>query len=231
MRKYEKLFRSSYSENLSTLVLLADGLHSLSAEYGCNTSGEVSGRIVYVYYSNCSLGSNLFELDELRERGVEVRLIDGAGGRSGRELLEIALSQALEALSELRQYTYITLQRGIEYSLLVLRSGEVYVAEGGVGRISLPYVEGVILEAHTHPLDCAPSERDLNTAVTRFMEGLYTAAVVSPLCSTVIYRVSPLSEEDLISLRNMSELFADLEKTRQQTLELGGIRVLVLRFL
>ncbi|MCS7099253.1 MAG: hypothetical protein RMH84_00075 [Sulfolobales archaeon] len=231
MRKYEELFRTSRSEKLTTLVLLADGLSSLCAEYGCEVSGEVSGEVVYVYYRNCSIGSNIFELEELLRRDVEVRFIEGSGGRSSRELLEQALTYALEVLSELRQYVHITLQTGVEYSLLVLKSGEVYVAEGSLGRISLPYAEGVVLEAHTHPLDCSPSERDLSTAVIRFMEGLYASAVVSPLCATVIHRVSLLSEEDLISIKNVPQLLGNLSTVKRQLLELGNVRILVIRFL
>lgn len=231
MWKHEELFRTNCSEKLATLVLLADGLSSLRAEYGCEVSGEASGGVVYIYYRNCSMGSDLFELEELLKRGVEVRFVEGSGGRSSRELLEQALTYSVEVLDELRQYAHVTHQTGVEYGLLVLKSGEVYVAEGGLGRISLPYVEDVVLEAHTHPLDCSPSKRDLSTAVARFMEGLYASAVVSPFCATVVHRISLLSEEDLVSIKNVPQLLGNYEVVRHQLLELGNVRVLVIKFL
>lgn len=227
--KLERLYRIDSSVKLSTYVLLADGLFSLASEYGCDTSGDVEDGEVRVYYSNCSLGQDIFELEELRDSGVEVRFINGLGGKRPERLLEEAHRYALEVLSELKYFAYITSQSRVEYSLFVMKSGDVYLAEGEVDRILLPYVSGVILEAHTHPLSCAPSERDVATAITRFMEGLYASAVVGLSCVFLMYRVGPLTEEDLIAIRKLPELLKN-QRAWTGVVNLGRTKVLVVPY-
>lgn len=230
--KLEKLFRTDSSVKLSLLVLLADGLFSLSSEYGCKVFGDVTNGEARVYYSNCAVGRELFELEELKERGVNVCFISGVGGKPPEELLGEASRYALELLlSELKHFVYITSQSGIEYSLLAMREGDVYLAEGGVGRVSLPYVSGVIFEAHTHPASCVPSERDSTTAMVRFMEGLYASAVVGLNCVVLVYRISPITEEDLVTIKRLPEILRNLDmKTDSIDIDLGRIRILVLTY-
>lgn len=227
--KLERLFRTEASTRLASLVLLADGLLSISSEYECEASADYAEGEALVYYSGCSLGQELFELEELKENGVTVRFVRGSGGSPPRKLLEIASRYALEVLTELRSYAQATSGSGVEYSLFVMRSGDVYIAEGEVGRVSLPYVGGVVLEAHTHPSFCLPSERDAATAMIRFMEGLYASAVVGPACLIMAYRVGPLAEDDLVALRRLPALLAELGM-RTGVVDLGNIRVLIAPF-
>ncbi len=224
--KLERLFSTDSSRALRTFVLLADGLYSISSEYECESSGDVVNGEVLVYYRGCELGRELFELGELRESGVSVRFISGVGGSAPSELLERASLYALELVSELESYVWTTLRSGVEYVLLVLRTGDVYVAEGDVWRISLPYVSGALLEAHTHPTSCVPSDRDATTAMERFMEGLYATAIVGPDCTTLAYRRSPPSEEDLVAMR---ELPVAIERIAPGPgrVDLGSIRVVI----
>ncbi|MEM1623285.1 MAG: hypothetical protein QW543_04020 [Sulfolobales archaeon] len=227
--RLERLFRTNSSVKLSAYVLLADGLFSLSSEYGCETYGDVGDNEVRVYYSKCSLGQNLFELEELMERGVAVHFINGVNGNSPEKLLEEASRYALEVAGELKYYSYLTSRSRVEYSLLVMKSGDVYIAEGEVDRVSLPYVSDVILEAHTHPISCTPSGRDVVTTMVRFMEGLYASAVVGPSCVFLVYRVRPLTEEDLVAIRRLPEL---LERRRPWagTMSLGRTKVLLVPY-
>lgn len=224
--RLERLFRTESSARLSSLVLLADGLLSISSEYGCEASADFAEGEALVYYSGCSLGQDLFELEELIESGVTVRFTRGTGGIPPRRLLESASRYALGVLAELKGYAQATSGSGVEYSLFVMRSGDVYIAEGEVGRVSLPYVGGVVLEAHTHPSFCLPSDRDAATAMVRFMEGLFASAVVGPTCMVMAYRVGPLAEEDLVTLRRLPTLLAELGM-RTGVMDLGNIRVLV----
>ncbi|MEM4664536.1 MAG: hypothetical protein QW271_02155 [Sulfolobales archaeon] len=227
--KLERLFRTNSSVKLSAYVLLADGLFSLSSEYECETYGDVGDNEVRVYYGRCSLGQNLFELEELRESGVAVHLVNGVNGKSPEKLLEEASRYALEVVSELKYYSYLTSQTRVEYSLFVMKSGDVYIAEGEVDRVSLPYVSDVILEAHTHPISCIPSERDAVTAMVRFMEGLYASAIVGPSCVLLVYRVRPLTEEDLVAIRRLPELL-ESQRPWTGTMSLGRMKVLLVPY-
>ncbi len=224
--KLEKLFRADSSLRLRTLVLLADGLLSISSEYGCEASGDVVDGEVLVYYRDCEPGRELFELGELAESGVTVRLVGGAGGRAPDELLERASRYALDLVAGMRGYAQASSRSGVEYVLLVLRTGDVYVAEGDVGRVSLPYVSEVLLEAHTHPVSCVPSERDASTAMVRFMEGLYASAVVGLPCVALVYRRGPLVEEDVLALRGLPAAVEALAPG-PGAVDLGNLRVLV----
>lgn len=174
---------------------------SIEAEYGCRVGGLVRGGEVYVYFSGCTLGSERFELSELEELGVRVVYVEGLGGKRPEEILEGAVDYLVDVLGELKPLTYVTLSTGIEYALYVFRDGAVYVAEGGLGRVVLPYVGGVLVEAHTHPASCLPSGRDVDTALARYMEGLYSSSVVSPTCTLITYRVAPIAEEELEELK------------------------------
>lgn len=214
---------------LSSLVLLADGLLSLSSEYGCEAFGEVVDGEARVYYGDCTIGEEVFELGELGETGVEVRYVRGTGGKPPEDLLEDAMSYALRVLSELKQYKHLTRYSEVEYVLLVTKSGDIYVAEGEVGRVSLPYLSGVVLEAHTHPYSCLPSERDVSTALARFMEGLYATAVVGLECAVIAYRSGPLTEEDLVTFRKLPTVLANTVLIPSEV-RLGSIRVAVLPY-
>ena len=130
-----------------------------------------------------------------------MRYVEGLGGEPPGEILEGALEYLVDVLGELKPLAYATLSTGIEYALYVLRDGTAYVAEGGLGRVVLPYVGGVLVEAHTHPASCLPSGRDVDTALARYMEGLYASSIVSPSCTLITYRVSPIAEEELEELR------------------------------
>jgi len=161
----------------------------------------VRGEEVYVYFSGCTLGSERFELGELEELGVKVVYVEGLGGEPPEEILEGAVDYLVDMLGELKLLTYSTLSTGIEYALYVFRDGTVYVAEGGLGRVVLPYVGGVLVEAHTHPARCLPSGRDVDTTLARYMEGLYASSIVSPSCTLITYRVAPIAEEELEELK------------------------------
>ncbi len=218
MTKLEHLYRIPESTKLSNLVLLADGLLSISAEYGCTAHGELMDSEVYVYYRNCSIGENLFELEELEEKGLRVHLVNGFGGEDAESILEEAGKYAVRVLDELRQYVLLTRTTGIEYVLLVLRTGEVYIAEGGFGKVVLPYVKEAILEAHTHPGTCLPSARDCSEMAFRFMDGLYASGIVGVGCTLLIYRTGPVTEEDVERLLRLREVL-------ENNLTLGQVRL------
>jgi hypothetical protein len=226
LSKLERLYRTSESSKLSNLVLLADGLLSISAEYGCEASGELRDSEVFVYYRNCSVGEDLFELEELEERGLEIHLIDGFGGKDAGSLLEEAREPAVRVLNELRQYAPLTYMTGTEYALLVLRTGEVYIAEGGFGKVVLPYIKEVILEAHTHPGTCLPSARDCSEIAAGFMDGLYAGGIISMGCTLLVYRVGPLMEEDVETLMRLHQVLGENPTFSQ--VKLGSIRVEIL---
>lgn len=223
MTKFERLYKTPESVKLSNLVLLADGLLSISAEYGCTAYGELLESEVYVYYRNCSVGENLFELGELEENGLKVRLVNGLGGKDVESILEEARTRAVRVLDELRQYVPLTYTTGTEYALLVLRTGEIYIAEGGFGKVVLPYVKDVILEAHTHPGTCLPSARDCSELAFRFMDGLYMGGIVSVGCSLLIYRIGPITEGDVEKLLRLRNVLGNNLTSGQ--IRLGNIKI------
>lgn len=227
MAKFERLYRTDHSVTLSRVVLLADGLLSLSAEYGCRVGGDLTGDEAYVYYDMCDIAQERFELGELATVGTRVNYVNRLGGRSPQELLEEAAKHALSVVLELMQYVHLTRLSGVEYSLLVTKSGDIYVAEGGLGRVVLPYLGEVILEAHTHPGMCLPSERDLRTAMVRYMEGLYAMGVLSPNCLFLLYRAGPVTEEDLDLVRRIVEVVS--HSYRGGVSRYGNLRLLILR--
>jgi len=191
-------------------------VESVIADYECKEVGvdervlnpeEVLGSEINIYVSGCREEvSKLFELSNLTSYGLvsDVVISNGFGGINYRNLYTISLN-VLESkvIPIMRGYSLKTFKSGVEYMLIILKSGRALMLEGDVDRIRVPKVESV-LTIHTHRRGCLPSPQDIKSTIEVLFDGGLGTAVTSLECYSVILRVGPFTEDDYITINELS---------------------------
>lgn len=191
-------------------------MESVIADYECKEVGvdervfnpeEVLGSEINIYVSGCREEvSKLFELSNLTSYGLvsDVVISNGFGGINYRNLYTISLN-VLEnkVIPIMRRYSLKTFKSGVEYMLIILKSGRALMLEGDVDRIRVPKVESV-LTIHTHRRGCLPSPQDIKSTIEVLFDGGLGTAVASLECYSAILRVGPFTEDDYITINELS---------------------------
>ena len=205
MRRYSEVFSDSRSTLLAriarALLALEDILEELADKY------VVSG---------VEVEPEPVDLDYLETSDAPLRFLVCVGRRLGVveegdgyviEAVEHAGNNLLLLYDELARYfghyarrrlaNFVRVGGGTEYFMAVMDSGEVFLAEGEYGRVSIPAVQGMVLTAHTHPSNVYWfSIPDLRTALDFFSHRGLATAVVTGAGATVLYRRGFFTLED-----------------------------------
>ncbi len=107
----------------------------------------------------------------------------------------------------------------IEYFLAVFFNGEAVLLEGETDRVTVPFFRHC-LSSHTHPARLPfPSQPDLRTITRLFLERGIAHIIETVGGGLAIYRVGPITEDDLVVFREAEAL----DDPRESLRLLGGI--------
>ncbi len=137
-----------------------------------------------------------------KEHWMIDRVVVGHGSIDYRELynfIHIAYSHTLHY--KMKEYSIKSRSMGGEYFLAVLFDGRAFIVEGEKDHVTLPSIPHC-LSAHTHPSPTPyPSKRDIETIINMMVNRGLMHVIETTGYSLYVYRVKPLSEEDVITLR------------------------------
>ena len=91
-----------------------------------------------------------------------------------------------------------------EFFLALLRDGRALILEGEERTIKVPKLR-IWASAHTHPYTCIPSAADMETAEDILCDQGIAETIISPLCTLVIFRSAPLTDDDILTLKEAIE--------------------------
>ncbi len=116
-----------------------------------------------------------------------------------------------------------TLSSGYEYYLGILFNGSAFILEGEKDHVTLPGIKHCF-SAHTHPSQIpVPSSMDLKMITRLLIDRGIGHVVVASTSSLAIYRVKPLTLEDLEYLKTLN--YTDPVKALQGLSHTSSIRI------
>ncbi len=137
----------------------------------------------------------------------EISITIGKGYYSLNELYFLIPSIYIETLHYLmKSYSSKTITSKKEYFLAILFNGKGFLVEGEVDRVRIPFIPHC-LSSHTHPSHMPiPSKRDIEMILYMMLNRGFLHVIETVGASLYIYRVKPLSENDLVKLRSIESL-------------------------
>jgi len=115
------------------------------------------------------------------------------------------------------------IHRSVEYYMGILWDGRAFIVEGESDRVIIPGINHC-LSAHTHPSQYPiPSSVDLKTITRLMLDRGIGHVVVAQSSSLAIYRVKPLTINDLEFINSMD--YGDPEYALKHLSELSSIRL------
>ncbi len=138
---------------------------------------------------------------------IDVDIAIGKGYYSLNELYFLIPSIYVESLHYLmKNYASKTMINEREYFLAILFNGKGFLVEGEVDHVRIPFIRHC-LSSHTHPSHLPiPSKRDIEAVLYMMLNRGFLHVIETVGTSLYIYRIKPLSEDDLIKLRSMESL-------------------------
>ncbi|RLG89477.1 MAG: hypothetical protein DRO15_00320 [Thermoprotei archaeon] len=195
---------------------VADGECSLDETEICDLPEEADE---WRYYSkaliklrNCKyediyLPREVEELKEYELGSIDIALMNG--GYRCTKLLSLYRRVAKKFTSIARTYLEDKLIQtsfsNVEFFLALLRNGKAIILEGEERTIKIPKLR-IWATAHTHPYTCIPSAIDMESAEDILCDQGIVEAIISPLCTLIIFREAPLTDTDILALREATEI-------------------------
>jgi len=138
---------------------------------------------------------------------IDIDITIGKGYYSLNELYFLIPSIYVETLHYLmKSYASKTIANKREYFLAILFNGKGFLVEGEVNRVRIPFVPHC-LSSHTHPSHMpVPSKGDIEMILYMMLNRGFLHVIETVGASLYIYRVRPLSEDDLVKLRSIESL-------------------------
>lgn len=163
--------------------------------------------IVVVEPYNCSYDPGESIKIFSRQWDIDVDVTIGKGYYSINEMYFLIPSIYVETLHYLmKSYASKTIVNKREYFLAVLFNGRGYLVEGDINRVKIPFIPHCI-SAHTHPSNMPiPSKHDMQMILHMMLNRGFLHVIETVGSSLYIYRVRPLSENDLIKLRSIESM-------------------------
>ena len=197
---------SSWTRKLALLNLLADGIESVIADYGCKEVRANLNETLEICYSQCEDTPQVsFELEDIIQHGLAdtIRMEECREGIDPSEIYREAARLLIKrSVSSLMDYALKTKLTNIEYMLIVLQNGRGLILQGGRNRVSIPLIKSAA-SIHTHPAGCVPSPHDVRSWINLFFDGGMGAGIVSTDCQFFIVREGLFTENDLLSLSRL----------------------------
>ncbi|OYT40351.1 MAG: hypothetical protein B6U89_02445 [Desulfurococcales archaeon ex4484_58] len=210
MEKPHTVFRNHYSERIGFLCRTINLLEDIYEDSECRdlyVSMEQleSNRVViepidcrYEVEESIDVFNKYYDIEE-----IEV----GVGDTSFYSLYEYVIDYYRNTLHyKMLEYSGKTRNSGFEYYMGVLFDGSAFIVEGWSNRVVIPGVKQC-LSAHTHPSPYPiPSRIDLRSISRQLVDRGLAHIIVAYSSSLVIYRVKPLTINDLELLKEIEGL-------------------------
>ncbi len=137
----------------------------------------------------------------------EESIVIGRGYYSLNELYYLVPNIYTETLHYLmKSYAGKTIASRREYFLAVLFNGRGFLVEGEIDHVRIPFIPHCI-SSHTHPSRIPiPSKRDIKMILYMMINRGFLHVIETIGSSLYIYRVKPLTEDDLVKLRSIEHL-------------------------
>jgi len=198
LAKYHVVFQNKYTERIGFLCRAINLLEDVLEDAECaDLKVALSGEVLIVEPVKCTY--DIRESVELfRDQHNVETVVIGAGEKSYRELYDEVIATYVAGLhSMMLELSGKTRERGVEYYMGVLFSGQGFIVEGERDRVRVPGIAQCVA-AHTHPTPHPiPSANDLKSITNLMLSRGIGHIIVGYSASLAIYRVSPLTERDL----------------------------------
>ncbi len=201
MPKFQQVFSNNATKKIAflsrTINFLEDVLDDAECEAVYVDSSALEREEILVEGVNC-----VYDLEESIEVFSKQYSLDAEPANradlSLRSLYEMVISTYKETLHyKMKEFASKTMINKIEYYLGILFNGKAFIVEGEEERIAIPGFKQCFA-AHTHPSSIpVPSRPDLKSIINLFLDRGIGHVIETANTAMVIYRVAPLTDEDL----------------------------------
>lgn len=204
MPKFQQVFGNNATKKIAflstTINFLEDILDDAECEAVYVDSSALQYEKILVEGINCT-----YDLNESIEVFSEQYDLDAEPASKAdlplRSLYEMVISTYKETLHyKMKEFASKSMINKIEYYLGILFNGKAFIVEGEEEHVTIPGFKQCFA-AHTHPsVIPVPSRPDLKNIINLFLERGIGHVIETVNTAMVIYRVAPLTDEDLEAL-------------------------------
>jgi proteasome lid subunit RPN8/RPN11 len=205
--KFQEIIDNDATRRIGFLSRLANFLEDVFEDAECEdlfyTIKSYSSGEVIVEGVNCKYP--LSESLEVFMDHYNVRAEEGAGKEHRTEIYDKIIRTYRETLHyTMKSFAARSVQKHMEYYLGILFNGKGFIIEGEEDRVIVPGGLNQCFAAHTHPSAIPiPSRADIRSITSLFLDRGIGHAIETIGSSIVIYRRSPISEDELEQLNSL----------------------------